>query len=241
MAIAVSDPVNALSHIRAWIFDLDNTLYPADCHLFGQIDARMTAFVSKKLDLPPDEARKIQKQYYVEFGTTLAGLMHKHGQAPVEFLDYVHDIDLSPVKPCSHLRAGLEALPGKRYIFTNGSVKHATNVAEKLQVLDLFDGIFDIAHADFQPKPQPEVYRKFTDHFAITPARAIMFEDIPQNLEAAHAMGVKTVLVQSQAEWFEDEPPEKRPARHGERYPHVDYITDDLAGFLHQTQTALTP
>jgi len=197
----------------------------------------MTDFVAKKLALPRDEARIIQKKYYVRYGTTLAGLMLEHGQAPVEFLDYVHDIDLSAVKPCSHLRAGLKSLPGKRYIFTNGSVKHAENVAQKLQVLDLFDGIFDIAHANFEPKPQPQVYDKFTRHFDIKPNQAIMFEDIPQNLEAAHAMGLKTVLVQSQADWFDDEPAEKRPARHGECYAHVDYVTTNLADFLHETQS----
>ena len=226
------------SHIDCYVFDLDNTLYPADCNLFSQIDARMTDFIVQHLSLDPVTARRLQKQYYADHGTTLSGLMIEHNVAPRDFLDHVHDIDLAPVSENPGLKAAIGALPGKRYIFTNGSVRHAENVAGKIGILDLFDGIFDIEAADYLPKPHEDTYRAFTRRFAITPERAAMFEDLPQNLVAAHAMGKTTVLVQSEAAWMADEPENKRPARPGERYDHVHHVTADLTSFLTGLKTA---
>ena len=226
------------THIRHWIFDLDNTLYPAECHLFQQIDARMVGFIVDRLGIEPGEARKLQKQYYATYGTTLAGLMKLHHIRPEDFLDYVHDIDLSVVEPCNQLHAAISTLPGDRYIFTNGSVQHAENVAGKLGILDLFHGIFDISHAEYIPKPERETYERFNVRFDVTPEAAVMFEDLPQNLLMPHAMGQTTVLVQSDAQWFDDEPEAKRPARKGETFDHVHHITDDLASFLGSVKKA---
>ena len=226
------------THIETYVFDLDNTLYPADCHLFSQIDANMTRFIEERLSLPFEKARFLQKHYYAKYGTTLSGLMKEHHVTPDDFLSYVHDIDLAPVSENKGLRTAIEALPGKRYVFTNGSVAHAENVAGKIGILDLFDGIFDIIQASYTPKPHMETYEKFTNLFNVDPKSAAMFEDMPDNLLAAHTMGKTTVLVQSDAAWFDDEPEDKRPAKPGETFDHVHHITQDLTSFLTSLKTA---
>lgn len=222
----------AFGGIDTWIFDLDNTLYPADCHLFKQIDARMAEFIELRLECDPQHARFLQKDWYARHGTTLAGLMKEHDVPPGDFLDYVHDIDLTPVSPNEALREAIAALPGRRYIFTNGSVRHAENVAGKIGILDLFDDLFDIEAGGFTPKPHPPAYDVFSGRFGIKPTSSAFFEDMPQNLEVPYAVGMQTVLVQSTAEWFEDEPEDKRPARPGDSFEHVHHVTDDLTGFL---------
>ena len=225
------------THVETWIFDLDNTLYPADCNLFAQIDERMRTFIETRFGLDAAEARKLQKQYYVEYGTTLAGLMDRHGTRPEEFLDYVHDIDLAPVDPHPDLAERIAALPGLKYVFTNGSVKHAENVCGKLGFSDLFAEIFDIAAADFLPKPHTATYEKFVRTHDVAPNRAAMFEDMVQNLEAPHAMGMTTVLVTTEADWIASEPAEKRPARSADNIDHVHHATEDLFAFLNRVRT----
>ena len=222
-----------LTHVESWVFDLDNTLYPAECRLFSQIDARMTDFIRRTTGAPQDEARRLQKDYYVRYGTTLSGLMAEHKIAPDEFLDYVHDIDFSVVPEDRAMRAAIEALPGRRYIFTNGSVAHAERVLSRIGVSGLFDDIFDIRAADWTPKPHRATYERFIAATRVRPGEAAMFEDLAHNLEAAHALGMTTVLVASGADWFADEPEAKRPARPGDEKPaHVHHVTGNLAGFL---------
>ncbi|MEM9988956.1 MAG: pyrimidine 5'-nucleotidase, partial [Pseudomonadota bacterium] len=198
----------------------------------AQIDQRMTDYIEQKFACDPAEARHIQKDYYVRFGTTLSGLMNEHKISPHDFMDFVHDIDLTPVSPNPALRGAIQALPGKRYIYTNGSVKHAENVAGKIGIIDLFDDIFDIEGADFVPKPKAEPYQAFLKRFAIDAGSAAMFEDMHQNLEVPHQVGMETVLVQSEAAWCEDEPADKRPSRPGENFSHVKHVTSDLTDFL---------
>lgn len=226
------DAAPDLTHVESWVFDLDNTLYSADCQLFAQIDARMTEFICGRFDMAHDEARRMQKAYYVEYGTTMSGLMTRHDVCPDEFLEYVHDIDVSVVHENLDLGTALAALPGRKFIFTNGSVKHAENVAGALGVLHHFDEIFDIKAAGYAPKPRREPYEKFLSSHGITPRGAVMFEDIVQNLETPHALGMTTVLVHSDAAWLDDEPHEKRPARRGDNAAHVHYVTDDITAFL---------
>lgn len=231
---------NAFSRTDTWIFDLDNTLYPADCHLFRQIDERMTSFIQRELDCDFDQARFLQKDWYAKHGTTLSGLIIEHDITPHHFLDYVHDIDLTPVEENSHLRDVLQALPGQRLIFTNGSVRHAENVAGRIGILDLFDGVFDIEAGGFTPKPHAAAYDIFMSRFGITPDKCAFFEDMPQNLQVPFETGMQTVLVQSSAAWFDDEPDDKRPARPGEKFDHVHHVTDDLTRFLGEVRTQLT-
>ncbi len=224
----------AFSEVDTWVFDLDNTLYPADSNLFVQVDQRMGEFIANYLDVVPEEARRIQKHYYYTFGTTLAGLMQQHGVRPSDFLDYVHDIDLSPIQPAPDLAEAAQALPGKRYIFTNGSRRHAERVAGKLGVLHLFDDIFDIAASDYIPKPTRHAFDRFCSTHGIAPQRSAMFEDLPHNLETAHALGMVTVLVHSS---YADHPAQRTISPNRPLPPHVHHLTDDLAGFL----TALGP
>lgn len=221
--------MQAFKRTTCWIFDLDNTLYPAHCNLFAQVDQRMGEYVARFLGISFDEARRLQKSYYHSYGTTLRGLMQQHGMDPHPFLDYVHDIDLSPVSAAPKLCAALRRLPGRKYIFTNGTRRHAENVAARLGVLECFDDVFDIGAADFIPKPDREAYVRFLETHAVAPAEAAMFEDLPHNLETPHDLGMVTVLVKST---YIDHPAHKAMASWTQPPPHVHHMTDDLTGFL---------
>ncbi|MEC9368111.1 MAG: pyrimidine 5'-nucleotidase [Pseudomonadota bacterium] len=205
-----------------WIFDLDNTLYPAECNLFAQVDQRMGEFISRYLGIPFDDARRLQKGYYRQYGTTLSGLMQVHGLRPEEFLDYVHDIDVSVVPEAPELGTAIAALPGRKFIFTNGSRGHAERVAGKLGILKLFDDVFDIGAAAYVPKPSAEAYDKFLNAFAASGETAAMFEDMPHNLEAPHALGMATVLVHSS---YYDHPVQRQIKNWTEPPAHVNQLT----------------
>jgi len=180
--------LNQLSGRDTWVFDLDNTLYPAECDLFAQIDQRITDFVARHLKLERSAARAVQKQYYAEHGTTLNGLMRQHDVPPADFLAYVHDIDLSPLPQSKPLAAAIDALPGRKYIYTNGSRRHAARVTEYMGLADVMDGHFAIEDSAYHPKPAQSSYQAFCEHFAISPTRAVFFEDLARNLAPAHAM-----------------------------------------------------
>lgn len=222
-----------LSPVKNWIFDLDNTLYRADAGFFAQIDVKITEFVSRYLELQPLNARALQKEYLAEYGTTLSGLMAVHGLDPSEFLDYVHDVDLTSLAPNSDLRRAIAALPGRKFIFTNGSRGHAENVATHLGLWDLFEGSFGVDDVDYVPKPQRSSYVKFCDHFDIDPNHAIMFEDSLRNLEAPKSMGMKTVFIVPDIEAHHDMNVVNLDGVKKEA-DWVDYITDDLALWLQE-------
>ena len=217
------------AHVTDWVFDLDNTLYPRHTDLFSQIDRNMTAFVAELLQLPHDEAREIQKRYYRDHGTTLQGLMRNHGIDVDAFLERVHDIDYSWVSPDPALGEAIRALPGRKFIFTNGDTRHAERTARALGILDHFDDIFDIVAADLVPKPAAETYDKFLGLHRVDATHAAMFEDLPRNLTVPRALGMKTILIvprnldETFCESWESE------GREGDQ---IDHITDDLAGFL---------
>ncbi len=222
---------HAFRDTRLWIFDLDNTLYPSECNLFAEIDRRMSAYIQKLLGLDPAAARKVQKELYYEHGTTLSGLMAKHGVKPEGFLDYVHDIDLSPVQHAPELAEAIERLEGRKFIFTNGSARHAERVAEKLGVLEKFDGIYDIAAGGYVPKPRPEAFRRFLEFCDGVNSKAAMFEDLPHNLEPAHALGIVTVLVESD---YLDHPSQQALKEAAELPDYIQFETGDLTGFLNE-------
>ncbi|MEM0898906.1 MAG: pyrimidine 5'-nucleotidase [Pseudomonadota bacterium] len=223
-----SKTTEEFAHIREWVFDLDNTLYPAHTNLFSQIDVKMTSYVSELLQLPRDEARKVQKDYYREFGTTLAGLIERHDVSPDDFLEKVHDIDYSWLDPDPALGDAINALPGRKFIFTNGDRGHAERTARQLGILDHFDDIFDIVAADLVPKPAGETYDKFRALHRVDCENAVMFEDLARNLNVPKALGMKTVLIV----------PRNFEATFSELWERddiggvVDHITDDLTGFL---------
>ena len=222
-------PPQRFAHITDWVFDLDNTLYPHHSNLFSQIDVKMTTYVQDLLKLPREEARKLQKELYLEYGTTLNGLMERHNIDPDEFLRIVHDIDYSWVDPNPALGKAIKALPGRKFIFTNGDRVHAERAARQLGVLDEFDDIFDIVAAGLTPKPERVTYDRFVDLHAIAGPNAAMFEDLARNLVVPKALGMTTVLiVPNNFEPTFSEIWERDPALTDE----VDYVTDDLTAFL---------
>jgi putative hydrolase of the HAD superfamily len=221
-----------------WIFDLDNTLYPAQCNLFAEVDRRMGTFIAEFLDVPFEHARYLQKTYYRQFGTTLTGLMQVHKLEPQSFLDYVHNIDLSPVPQLPELAAAVEALPGRRLIFTNGSRCHAERVAEKLGVLHLFEDICDIAACEYVAKPSADAFDRMVKRHGVVVREAAMFEDMPLNLEAPHALGMTTVLVHSN---YVDHPAQLQMRNWRELPDHIHYTTDCLTTFLRSVRGIPAP
>jgi putative hydrolase of the HAD superfamily len=189
-----------LTHIHAWIFDLDNTLYPAKTDLFALIDARMTAYVSRLLDLPPDEARQVQKSYFAEHGTTMRGLMDNHGIEATEFLDDVHDIALDRIVEDQRLVAQIAALPGRKLIFTNGDAAYAGRVLDRLGLGGSFEGIHDIHAMGLIPKPAPAAYAGLCARWGIDPVSALFVDDMARNLAPAKALGMTTVWLDNGSE-----------------------------------------
>jgi len=218
-------------HVDTWIFDLDNTLYPASCRLFDQVERLIGAYVEQHLQLDAQEAHRLQKLYFQEYGTTMNGLMLRHGVDPHQYLEFVHAIDVSPVLPSPALAGALGRLPGRKLIYTNGSVAHAERVMDRLGVREHFSDIFDIVAGNFAPKPKAESYRALIDRHGIAPTRSALFEDLPQNLEPAAALGMVTVLVHTDSPW----------AQAGRDGPHIDHVTDDLAGWLVEIAGKLPP
>jgi len=219
------DPA-AFAHVDTWVFDLDNTLYPASCNLFAQVDRRIGEFIAAHFNIPAAEARAMQKRFFREHGTTLRGLMVEHDVDPVPFLDYVHDIDVTPVVPSAELATALGRLPGRRLVYTNGSHRHAENVLIRLGVADRIDGIFDIVAAGYVPKPDPRPYDLFVREHGVEPRRAAMVEDIARNLAPAAALGMTTVWLRSEADW---QRPDHGGVGHGD---HIHHVIDDLPGWL---------
>jgi putative hydrolase of the HAD superfamily len=215
--------------VEAWVFDLDNTLYPHEADLFSQIDEQIALYVQKVLDLGRDEAMTHQKTLYHEYGTTLRGLMSTHKIDPNDYLAFVHDIDYSSLSPDPDLGKAIAALPGRKFIFTNGDRPHAERTAEALGISEHFEDIFGIVEADLIPKPNRATYDKFLEQTGISPARSAMFEDLPKNLKVPHSLGMCTALIipKGSRDIFQE-----TWDLEGEPYPHVDFVTEDLTGFL---------
>jgi putative hydrolase of the HAD superfamily len=217
-------------HVETWVFDLDNTLYPHHLNLWQQVDVRIRDYIVGFLKITHDEAFRLQKDYYRRYGTTMRGLMEEHGLEPDEFLEIVHQIDHSPLTPNPALGATIAKLPGRKFILTNGTRHHAEQVMRRLEIDQHFEDIFDIKAAELEPKPRPAVYKRFLARHHVEPAKAAIFEDLARNLEVPHALGMTTVLVVPEGarvvlreDW----------ELAGREAPHVDHVTDDLAGFLH--------
>ena len=217
------------AHVDTWVFDLDNTLYPANSALWPQIDERITLFLTQLFGLDGLSARALQKYYYQRYGTTLAGLMQEDGVDPADFLHFAHDIDRSSLMAAPDLGAAIAALPGRKLIMTNGSALHAEETARQLGIDAHFEGIFDIAAAGFSPKPDEMAYRRFFARHEVVPARAAMFEDLTRNLAVPHSAGMTTVLVVAH-----DPAGDRREEweRIQDVAPHIDWVTDDLRAFL---------
>ncbi len=225
-----SPPSNSriFSHVDTWVFDLDNTLYPHTSRIWPQVDERITLYIANMFGIDGLSARALQKYFYHKHGTTLRALIDEYDIDPYDFLDFAHDIDHASIELNADLGEAIEKLPGRKLILTNGSRKHAENVARKLGILDRFEDIFDIAAANFVPKPDRRAYETFLEKHGVEPARSAMFEDIAKNLVVPYELGMTTTLIVPQTidpfrEEFEQE---------AVRTPHIDYVTDDLAAFL---------
>jgi putative hydrolase of the HAD superfamily len=224
-----TSPQRGFAQVETWVFDLDNTLYPHHLNLWQQVDERIRLYIERLLNLPKDAAFRLQKDYYRRYGTTLRGLMLEHGLHPDDFLDFVHEIDHSPLEPNPQLGAAIEKLPGRKLILTNGTRKHADAVMQRLAIDKHFEDVFDIEAAELEPKPSPQTYQRFLALHGVDPQKAAMFEDLARNLATPHALGMTTVLVIPEGtrevlreDWeFE-----------GREDDHVDHVTDDLTGFL---------
>jgi putative hydrolase of the HAD superfamily len=171
----------------------------------------------------------VQKDYYRRYGTTMRGMMREHGMQADEFLDFVHQIDHSPLEPNPALGAAIESLAGRKLILTNGTRRHADAVIRRLGIHEQFEDVFDIVAAELEPKPLAQTYDRFLARHGVDPSKAAMFEDLARNLQVPHALGMTTVLVVPQGtrevlreEWELE----------GRDDPHVDHVTDDLVGFL---------
>ncbi|MGE7199907.1 pyrimidine 5'-nucleotidase [Brevundimonas sp. S1H14] len=184
-----------LRHVRSWIFDLDNTLYPPETQFLRQVEQRINQYVVRTSGLESAEALSVQRGYLHDYGTSLAGLMMHYQIDPHHFLAEVHDVPLDALTPDPGLHAALERLQGPRLVFTNGSTGHAERVMEKLALTHLFDGVFALEDADLIPKPDPRTFQKMLARFGVDPTTACFFEDTPKNLEPAHDLGMTTVLV----------------------------------------------
>ncbi len=209
-------------NIENWIFDLDNTIYPANSSLFPRVAERMTLFISNKLDLPVNKASELKTNLFRKYGTTLKGLMLEYSMDPKEFLFFVHEIDLSDVKKDFELDKGISNLNGKKYIFTNGTTRHADRILKKYGIEKHFEDIFDIVDADYIPKPNFEPYKIFLKKFKIDPTKSVMIEDMAKNLEPAAKLGIKTIWLKSDYEW----------ASKGASENYIHFVASDLKSFL---------
>lgn len=221
------------AHIDTWVFDLDNTLYPRSCRLFDQIDIKITDYVTEITGLERTQARLLQKKYFKEFGTTLSGLMASHTIDTDAYLNAVHDIDYSSVDPHPELVQAINALPGRKLIFTNADTGHTVSVLKRLGASDLFEGIFDIRDAKLIPKPERAAYDDFCAHFDVDPTKSAMFEDMEKNLAVPHTIGMRTVHVIPDPS-FSDDSLEPFELERKDDAPHIHHVTDDLAAFLAQ-------
>jgi putative hydrolase of the HAD superfamily len=230
----------AFDHVDTWVFDLDNTLYPHHLNLWQQVDERIRDYIAKFLDTTHDDAFRKQKDFYRRYGTTMRGMMVEHGMNPDDFLDFVHQIDHSPIEPNPALGAALESLPGRKLILTNGTRAHADAVTGRLAVAHYFEAVFDIIAGELEPKPFPRTYERFLARHGVDAGRAAMFEDLARNLQVPHELGMTTVLVvpQRTREVFRE-----NWELEGRDAAHVDHVTDDLVGFLEAiaARRALSP
>ena len=230
------DIVAKFARVSAWVFDLDNTLYPPDSGLWPAIEERITHFLIDHSGLDGASARALQRYYYHQHGTTLRGLVEEDAIQPHDFLDFVHDIDRSSLEPNPALGNEIARLPGRKLIFTNGSRRHALDTLEQLGLTGLFEDAFDIVAAGLTPKPHSAAYDAFLYAHGVDPTRAAMFEDIANNLVVPKALGMTTVLVTA------------RPGQTDHRQDHdraaaqtgtLDFATDDLAEFLNRINESL--
>jgi putative hydrolase of the HAD superfamily len=216
--------------IDVWVFDLDNTLYnPRRSDLMPQMHVRMQEFIMEEFGVDLVEADRRRQFYFEEYGTTLRGLMDHHQMDPEKFLPYCHELDLSEMHHDVPLDQALAALPGRKVIYTNATRLHAANVLGRLGITHHFEDMFDIADADYMPKPHQSSYDTFLKRHDVDPNRAVMFEDTAKNLKPASDLGMRTV-------WLRNDRPGAQPADDDES--HIHHRADELSDFLNEVLAA---
>ena len=183
-----------------WIFDLDNTMYDINLGLFKKISNRITDFIMSKYSLDIDQAKKIQKEYYLKYGLTLRGLIVEKKLEPEEFLDYVHDVEHPELKKNDQLISKIRILEGKKIIFTNATSKHAKKILKILELEHDFDQIIDIKDLEYIPKPDKRSYKKLLECLNLNEEnsdKTIFFEDTVKNLIPAKELGITTVWMKN--------------------------------------------
>ena len=218
-----------ISQISAWVFDLDNTIYPAHKSLFPRVAGRMIDWIEQNFKLERTQAEELKTRLFLEYGTTMNGLSTEYSVDPEDFLSYVHDIDLSDLSYDNELDVGMSALPGKKYIYTNGTVLHASRILKAFGIDHHFELIFDIFASNHLPKPAMQPYQDFLAQSKINPKQAVMIEDMARNLEPAAKLGMQTVWLMAEHSW----------ARKGATEPYVHYIARDLKHFLFDAKQVL--
>lgn len=187
--------MTTFAQVRDWVFDLDNTLYPAAATLYDDIGVRMTDYIARATGVGPEDALELRERYFHQYGATVMGLAKHHGVDAADFLAYVHDINPDMLAPDEELNALIDALPGRKIVFTNGGGVYARRVLDQLGLTPHFDRVCDIESGALTPKPQREAYERLVDLCGLEPAASVLIEDSLRNLAPAHAMGFVTVLV----------------------------------------------
>tara|TARA_B100000965_G_scaffold111492_1_gene92050 strand:- start:14575 stop:15258 length:684 start_codon:yes stop_codon:yes gene_type:complete len=227
-----------MKNISNWVFDLDNTLYKAECGLFDKVHILMGRFIEENLKLSSGEAQALRSKYYHQYGTTLRGLMIEHKINPDDYLNYVHQINYDVVSPNESLRDIIKELSGKKYIFTNANYGHVEKVLEKLKMEGIFDGCFDISESDYLPKPHKEIYESFQKKFNLDNSSTAMFEDLHINLKEPFSMGWETVWVTNNLEYNlnKDVNQQEDIQRIMREKGYISHVTDDLENFLNNVK-----
>jgi putative hydrolase of the HAD superfamily len=211
-------PKSDFAHVTTWVFDLDNTLYHPSVGLFAQMNPKMSAYIMKIAGVDAAGADKLRAEYWEKYGTTMAGLIEVHGMQPDAFLEDVHDIDLSHLEEDAPLAAAIDALPGRKIVYTNGTAPYARRVLTARGIVDNFDAVYGIENAGYLPKPRAAAFAAIFDQAGVTPTQAAMFEDEERNLAVPHSLGMRTIHVADAAV----------------PQPYIEHHTADLAAFLSQ-------
>ena len=220
--IEVSGPIP--EQVDSWVFDLDNTLYAVTPEMSLEINQLMSGFISGFLGVDGEEARRIQKAYFRQYGLTVRGLILNHELDPQDYMDHMSQMDLSQIGPDPRLARAIERLDGRKVIYTNAFGSHTETVLERLGMRDHFDVVHDIETADFLPKPHIDAYHDLCSRYDIDPSRSVMVEDTPHNLEPAAELGMTTVWIKTRVDW----------AQGGDGAAYIHHVIDDLAAWLEQ-------
>ena len=211
-----------LANIKNILFDCDGVLYQDLEAVFGQVSKKMTEYISKKLNIDLIKAKELQTNYFHKYNTSLNGLMIHHDIPPREFLEYVHDIELSFLEKDKTLRYELENITLNKYVFTNGSKEHVKNITTHLGINDQFDGVFDIVDAEYHPKPEAKAFDLMVQKFKIDPNETLYIEDIAKNLSIGKERGTITAWLINDEYWGKKE----------SEKDYIDYKIENLSLFL---------